>query len=144
MREAKTVKIPDGDKVLTFRITPMNAIKAEDFMYRAAIVIGGAVDGGMLNREAFTDAEAVLSMLRRADYAKVKPLLDDLLNGVERVTEAGGTVPVTAATIAGQVEFPTTLAMLRAAVLKVNFGFFGNGGFNAFLGNLNGVTTSLA
>ena len=34
--------------------------------------------------------------------------------------------------------------VLRAAVLKVNFGFFGNGGFNAFLGNLNGVTTSLA
>ena len=52
-------------------------------------------------------------------------------------------MPVTAATIDGQIDFPTTLATLRAAVLKVNFGFFGNGGLNAFLGNLNGVLTSV-
>lgn len=144
MREAVCVQIPDGDKILTFRITPMGALKAEAWMYRAAIAIGGSVDGSVLNREKLGNAEAVLGMLRQLDYDKAAPLLADLLSGVERINENGGSVPVTAATIEGQIDFPTTLTMLRAAVLKANYGFFGNGGFNTFLGNLNGVMSSVA
>lgn len=144
MREAKTVVIPDGTKVLTFRITPMNALRAEAWMYRAAIAIGGSVDGSMLNREKLSNAEAVLGMLRRIDYEKAEPLLAELLTGVEHIGESGASTAVSQSTVSGLVEYPTTLALLRAAVLKVNFGFFGNGGFNTFLENLNGVTTSVA
>ena len=142
MRDIRTVTIKDGENLLTFRITPMNALKAEAWMYRAAIAIGANVDGSMLDTSKFSDADAILSLFRRVEYDKVQPLLAELLNGVERVCDNGRTVPVNAETIGGQVEYPTTITILRMAVLKANFDFFANGGWAAFLGNMSGALKS--
>lgn len=141
MREASTIEITEGDKVLQFKITPMSAAKAEAFIYRALLVSGGSLSA--LNGK-FDEGKLLSSIIASADYERVKPLLDELLAGtVHRITESGEEVPVTAKNVDTQVELPTTIMSLRASVLKATFGFFGNGGFKSFLTSLRGVLSSI-
>lgn len=141
MREAKTIKLKDGDREVVFSVKPMSAIKAEMWLYRAAMVLGlPAIPAA----EDFS-AKGVLTALttKGVDFDKVEGLLNELLACCEFQTAGGVAVPVTAETISGQVDYPTTLFELRLAVLMQTFGFFANGGWQNFLAQVSGVASAL-
>lgn len=139
MRDPVTITIKDGESDLTVRITPMSAVKSEAWLLRVAFALGTGIN------EVSTDMkpEQMLGCLLRADYDKVKPLLDDLLTCCERVTEGGATIAMSPATIDGMIQYPTTLFTIRVCVLKATFGFFTNGGWSNFLKALRGALLAL-
>lgn len=156
MRKQQTVNITEGDRVLTFEITQMPALKLEKWIYRAAILIAratGATVAGDSIREAraavkkIQDAakekdreEAkkkedeglrwIVSVIGGLDFETAEPLLDELLEGVKLLPEGAGSrmsMDMTPQTIEGQIESPLTLMMLRKEALRVNLSFFGLG-----------------
>lgn len=141
MREAKTIKLKDGDREVVFSVKPMSAIKAELWLYRAAAVLGLPA---LSSAEDFS-ARGVLNALagKALDFDKVEGLLNELLSCCEFQTSGGVAVPVTADTISGQVDYPTTIFELRLAVLMQTFGFFANGGWQGFLAQVSGVASAL-
>lgn len=141
MREATTITIKDGSRDLKFRVTPMSAVHAEKWLYRALCVLGIPALSGL---RAF-NAEGFMKSLSTADvdFDKIEPLLDKLLDCCEVVHDGGAAVQVTPETIGGVVEYPTSIFALRLAALKATFGFFGNGGWQNFLDQVSGVATAL-
>lgn len=141
MREAKTIKLKDGARDVAFIVKPMSAIKAEMWLYRAAMTVGLPA---IPNADEFSARGVLMALTTKGlDFDKVEGLLNDLLSCCEYQTEGGVSVPVTAETVSAQVDYPTTLFELRLAVLVQTFGFFANGGWQNFLGQLSGVVTAL-
>ncbi len=141
MREAKTIKLKDGSRDVAFIVKPMSAIKAEMWLYRAALAVGLPA---IPSAEEFSARGILMALATKSvDFDKVEGLLNDLLACCEYQADGGVTVPVTPETVSAQVDYPTTLFELRLAVLVQTFGFFGNGGWQNFLGQLNGVVTAL-
>ena len=141
MREAKTIKLKDGDREVVFSVKPMSAIKAEMWLYRAAMAVGLPA---IPNTDEFSARGALMALTTKGvDFDKVEGLLNDLLSCCEFQTSGGVAVPVTAETISGQVDYPTTIFELRLAVLMQTFGFFSNGGWQNFLAQVSGVASAL-
>lgn len=139
MRESVTVTLKDGDKDLKIRITPMSALKAETWLMRAALALGG----GLKDIDTDMKPEALLGCLLGADYEKVAPLLEELLLCCERITDSGSTVALNPSTIDGVIEYPTTIFTIRVCVLRATYGFFTNGGWQTFLKSLRGALSAI-
>mgnify|MGYP000858476464 FL=1 len=134
MRESREVTIMDGDAKKTFVITPMNAVKAERWLSRALLAVGGK----FLNSFDRSDVGTWMSAIDSIEYEKVAPLWDGLLEeGVQIKMADGGLLNVSLDTLAGKVDYPTTIMALKAEVLKTNFGFFSDAGL------LKSLTTQL-
>lgn len=129
-RNVEFAEIKDGDKVLRFRITQMSASKLEDWLYRAVLCIGPALDlpeGAGLDAIGAELAKHGYAGLAKVDYAKAKPLLDEMLVTAERDLGNGQYQPVTLSTIDGYIESVQALFQLRVACFKANLNFFEGG-----------------
>lgn len=133
MREPKKVKIQDGDREITLVITPMGAVKAERWLTKALLSVGGILyplmEGGR--------NEDVLKAMAELDYDKVGPLWDELLTccAIDGFT-------LDMETLDGKIDYPTTVFAIKVAALKANFGFFGGDGWRKFLSSMRGAPTS--
>lgn len=79
-----------------------------------------------------------LAALGAVDYAKAKPLLDEMLGCCARVLDRTEE-KVTPETADAYIEDIRTLFKLRMEAIRVNFGFFGTGGQSASPENPNTV-----
>ena len=130
MRESKTITLKDGERDITFEIKPMSAIKAERWLIRAAFALGG----GLSSLTSNADSAEIVKTLSAVDYEKVAPCC--------QIRQGGATIPVDPQTLDGKIDYPTTIFLLKVAVVQANFGFFGNGGFSNFLSTMRGVLNS--
>lgn len=115
------------DRGKKFLLTEMGSSRAEDWAARALCGVLGAVD--IPNAPDPSEGMAGLARVvgdvkvTGLDWAKLRPLSDDLLGCVEIVTEAGPRMRLTPATVDAYVEEPTTLMRLRMEVLALHVGF---------------------
>lgn len=127
-RKSITVTLEDRGNPLTFVITQMSASKLESWIIRAMLLLvgtGAEVPGGAdLQQAAAYIKTKGLAALGGLDYAKVQPLLDELLTCCQRRLDGGNLQEMTAATVDGVIEDVTTLFKLRMEALKVNIDFF--------------------
>ena len=134
MRKTKEITLQDRDKSLTFRITEMSATQLEDWTMRAALVLAAAGSdvpaGGGIEAVGKYLAEHGLGAIGAVDYAKAKPLLDEMLGCCFRVLDRTEE-KVTPETADAYIEDIRTLFKLRMEAIKLNFGFFGSGGQSA-------------
>lgn len=137
MRESKRITLMDGERQIEFEIKPMGAIKAERWLLRAAFAMGS----GLSSLTSNADATEIVKALSAVDFEKVAPLWDELLSCCQ-IRQGGATLPVDINTLDGKVDYPTTIFLLKVAVVQANFGFFGNGGFANFLTTMRGVLNS--
>ena len=131
MRQSKIIDIEDRGKKLTFKIREMSATQLEDWTMRAVLVLAGAgsdipASGGVAGIGKYL-AEHGLAAIGNVDYAKAKPLLDEMLGCCSRVIDKMEE-KVTPETADAYIEDMGTLFKLRLEAFKVNFSFFGNGG----------------
>lgn len=140
MRAIERITLKDGERPIRFAITPMGAVQAERWLMQACFAIGiTALDKVDISKPD----ESMMTALSAVDFEKVAPLWDQLLTGIEVEAENGAKIALTPETLAGKIEFPTTLFALKLAALKANFGFFANGGWQNFLSTMRGMLTSL-
>lgn len=139
MREVKRITVKDGERDIKVRITPMDAVKAERWLMKAIFAVGAGLFGAVESGKP----EDIASALNSVDYDKVAPLWDSLIQCVQIENEGGAAIDVTADTLAGKVDYPTTVFIIKMAALQANFGFFGGGGWRSFLTSMRGVLTSL-
>ena len=130
MRNEKTIELEDRGNKLTFKIREMSATQLEDWTMRAVLVLAGAGSdipaGGGVEGIGKYLAEHGLAAIGNVDYAKAKPLLDEMLGCCYRVIDRmeERVTPETADAYIGDM---TTLFKLRMEALKMNFSFFGSG-----------------
>jgi len=130
MRTEKIIDIEDRGKKLTFKVREMSATQLEDWTMRAVLVLAGAgsdipASGGVEGIGKYL-AEHGLAAIGNVDYAKAKPLLDEMLSCCSRVVDKMEE-KVTPETADAYIEDMGTLFKLRLEAFKVNFSFFGNG-----------------
>lgn len=135
-RSEKTIHVQDGENSLKVIIKPMSAVKAERWMLKAAMAVGGSAL--TLGRDSV--AEDIAKALSQVEYEKVAPLWDELLLCCQ-LDHDGVITDLTPETIEGKIDYPTTLFIIKVAAIQANFGFFGNGGFAKFLTAMRGVLT---
>ena len=123
MRKTKEFEIKDGEQSIRVRVTRMPAQSGMDFVTDACCILGVESFGALLKMDKGQVVNALSFASRKNE--DIKGLLDRLLACCERVTDAGGTVQLSRATIDGQVSEWFTVLQLYAAALGVNFDFFG-------------------
>jgi hypothetical protein len=129
-RKVEFAEIRDGENTLRFRITQMPASRLEDWLYRAVLCLGPALElpeGAGLESVGAALAKDGFSKLANVKYSDAKPLLDEMLACAERDLGNGQYMPVTLATIDGYIETVQALFQLRIACFKCNLSFFGSG-----------------
>lgn len=130
MRNEKIIELEDRGNKLTFKIREMSATQLEDWTMRAVLVLAGAGSdipaGGGVEGIGNYLAEHGLAAIGNVDYAKAKPLLDEMLGCCYRVIDRMEE-KVTPETADAYIKDMTTLFKLRVEALKTNFSFFGNG-----------------
>ena len=129
-RKVEYAEIKDGENVLRFKITQMSATKLEDWLYRAVLCLGPALElpeGVGLEGIGTALAKNGFSKLANIKYGEAKPLLDEMLACAERDMGNGQLMPVTMSTIDGYIESVQALFQLRMACIKCNLSFFGSG-----------------
>ena len=130
MRNEKIIELEDRGNKLTFKIREMSATQLEDWTMRAVLVLAGAGSdipaGGGVEGIGKYLAEHGLAAIGNVDYAKAKPLLDEMLGCCYRVIDRMEE-KVTPETADAYIKDMTTLFKLRVEALKTNFSFFGNG-----------------
>ena len=134
MRQSKIIDIEDRGKKLTFKVTEMSATQLEDWTMRAVLVLAGAgsdipANGGVEGIGKYL-AEHGLAAIGAVDYAKAKPLLDEMLGCCSRIIDKMEE-RVTPETADAYIEDMATLFKLRLEAFKTNFAFFGHGGQSA-------------
>ena len=130
MRNEKIIELEDRGNKLTFKIREMSATQLEDWTMRAVLVLAGAgsdipASGGVEGIGKYL-AEHGLAAIGAVDYAKAKPLLDEMLGCCSRVIDKMEE-RVTPETADAYIEDMSTLFKLRLEAFKVNFSFFGSG-----------------
>ena len=130
MRNEKTIELEDRGNKLVFKVKEMSATQLEDWTMRAVLVLAGAGSdipaGGGVEGIGKYLAEHGLAAIGNVDYAKAKPLLDEMLGCCYRVIDRMEE-RVTPETADAYIKDMTTLFKLRMEALKLNFSFFGNG-----------------
>ena len=130
MRNEKIIELEDRGNKLTFKIREMSATQLEDWTMRAVLVLAGAGSdipaGGGVEGIGKYLAEHGLAAIGNVDYAKAKPLLDEMLGCCYRVIDRMEE-KVTPETADAYIKDMTTLFKLRVEALKTNFSFFGSG-----------------
>ena len=145
MRTEKTIELTDRGNKLTFKIREMSATQLEDWTMRACLVLAGAgsdipASGGVEGIGKYL-AEHGLAAIGNVDYAKAKPLLDEMLGCCYRVIDRMEE-KVTPETADAYISDMSTLFKLRLEAFKVNFSFFGNGGLSGSPEKANTVRLS--
>jgi hypothetical protein len=140
------VTLEDRGNPLRFKIREMPATRLESWLIRALIMIGPALGktGGepaSVPEAASALLEGGLSRLEGIDFAKAKPLLDELLGCCSRVLDSGHLQQCAPETVDGYIEDVRTLFALRMEALKLNLAFFGlaPGGLTSFHGSRPGA-----
>lgn len=129
-RKVEFAEIKDGENVLRFRITQMSASKLEDWLYRAVLCLGPALElpeGAGIESIGTALAKNGFSKIANIKYGEAKPLLDEMLSCAERDLGNGQFMPVNLATIDGYIESVQALFQLRLACIKCNLDFFAGG-----------------
>ena len=133
MRQEKRITIEDRGTKLDFVIREMSATQLEDWTMRACLVLAGAGSdipaGGGVEGIGKYLAEHGLAAVGNVDYAKAKPLLDEMLGCCSRVVDRMEE-KVTPETADAYVSDMSTLFKLRLEAFKLNFSFFGSGGLS--------------
>ena len=145
MRNEKIIELEDRGNKLTFKIREMSATQLEDWTMRAVLVLASAGSdipaGGGVEGIGKYLAEHGLAAIGNVDYAKAKPLLDEMLGCCYRVIDRMEE-KVTPETADAYIKDMTTLFKLRVEALKTNFSFFGNGSSSASPEKANTVRVS--
>lgn len=136
MRQEKRITIEDRGGKLEFVVREMSATQLEDWTMRAVLVLAGAgsdipANGGVEGIGKYL-AEHGLAAIGAVDYAKAKPLLDEMLACCSRVVDKMEE-KVTPETADAYIMDMSTLFKLRLEAFKVNFSFFGSGSPSATL-----------
>jgi hypothetical protein len=93
MRKEAVVTIEDGGVPKRFKIRQMAATRTQDFVIRVALAVGGGADGldaDFSNMAGLNYLQALLAALQKADYDKIKPLMDELLTCCHHLPEKNG------------------------------------------------------
>ncbi len=135
MRREVSITLDDRGNDLTFKIREMSALQLERWIMRACLV---AARGGVKLPDAM-DMHEVLATIQRGDFKTllpvlsgievedVQPLLDAMLAGCARVV-GKAEMALTPAMVDDVISDVRTLYQLRMEILKLNFGFFIDGG----------------
>ena len=130
-RKEIIVTIADRGRDLTFKIREMPATRLERWLLRSLLLLVGsaaaAPNGIDVEKGIAWLSENALTALGNLDYEEAAPLLDELLACCSRV-DAGIEQQMTPDVADGIIEDVRTLFRLREEALKVNLGFFGDGG----------------
>jgi hypothetical protein len=117
-----TIDAQNRDHGKKFLITEMAAELAEDWAMRAWNVMmkaQGGIDPDMLRSGMQGLTVAALSAFSKANYAEMKPLLDEMFACVQ-ITEP----KITRSLTPDDIEEVTTRLKLREEVLQLHLGFF--------------------
>lgn len=136
MREVKTITVEDGGKQIKVRVTPFDAYKGSFFMIKVGCLLGiPALSSAMGSMSAEGLVGKIVTASLKPEDAKA--LLDELLCCCERVQDDGKTIPITPATVSGQIESPETVLLLWIAAFRASFDFFDGGKWSAFRSKLS-------
>lgn len=129
-RKERQITIQDREQELTFKIREMPATQLEGWIIRALLLLAGSGVEMPCGAGSQADIDKAGEFLRTKglaalgglDYAKVKPLLDDILGCcarvIERVEER-----CTPETVDAYIQDVKTLLTLRGEALRLNLGF---------------------
>ena len=129
MRNQYLVTIKDRGRPLTFTIQEMPASQMENWLSKVVTMLAGpdkTVPGGAAN---LLNAARLLCLdplrLANMDYARLKPLMDELLTCCRLVVDnrPDATHPVTPDNVDSFIEDWRTLFHLRREALKCSLGF---------------------
>lgn len=131
-----TITAENRDSGKTFRITELDAARAEDWAIRAFM---GLSVGGVNLPTSIPKTLPGLSMLGiqalgRIPYDHARPLLNEMMSCVQVVSSSGQTH----SPLAGEIEEITTLVQLRKEIIELHTGFF------ALVANSNLMSSLLA
>jgi hypothetical protein len=118
-----TIQADGRDKTKTYRLTEMDAIKAEKWAIRCIMAMGkgGVTIPEELPRSMAGIALLGLGALLKMNYEDAEPLLDEMFACVQIVTSSGAVRP---ATFDGDIEEVATRFQLRKEVFELHTGFF--------------------
>lgn len=125
--KTKKITIEKGrDAGTTFLLTEMPIVKADKWASRALLALASGIEGMPSASEGMLGlARVALSAFKQIPEEKALPLLDELLDCVEIVTESGATRPLDL-TI-GDVSDLKTLWRLRQEAFALHIDFLGEG-----------------
>ncbi|MDG6310301.1 hypothetical protein P9Z71_08725 [Glaesserella parasuis] len=125
--KTKKITIEKGrDAGITFKITEMPIAKADKWATKVLLALmSGGFQVPNANEGMLGIARVALSALREIPEEKALPLLDELMDCVEIVTESGATSAVDLSL--GDVQDITTLWLLRKEALSLHIDFLGQG-----------------
>lgn len=145
MRKETRITIDDRGNELAFLIREMPAMRLESWIIRAGLALAASGAAGDLLNESRVDSASVMQAADRLakmdvgnllralggiEYQKVEPLLGELLACCSLVT-GNQLQQLNQRNVDGIVQDIKTLFTLQKEALKINFGFFGNGGQSA-------------
>ena len=119
MRKTSTITLMDGGESKRFKITQMSATKAERWLFKFVLLLGGGTDMTAL-KNLENDPTQLLTAVADKPYEKVQELLDDLLTCVCRVHDGGIETQLTPENVDGFIEEMGTLMKLRVEAFKAN------------------------
>lgn len=133
MRAEKSITITDGGKDKTFRIKQMSAVKAQRWLFKLILLIGGNTNIGG-GDEAWGN---ILSGVADKPYDKVEELLNELTACCTAVLDEGRAFQQLSLSNADSfIEDMGTLMQLQKEAFTLNdfFGGIGMNGLNTFQG----------
>ena len=129
MRKEKTLTLEDRGNKLTFRIQEMPATKLMDWIAKALLLLAQAgadvPTGAGLDAAVKYFSDNGFKAMGALDYAKAKPLMEELLGCCCRQT-GNAEERVTLSTADAYIEDVTTLFRLQAEAFALHFDFFQN------------------
>lgn len=126
MLKSKIVTIKDGDNEIKFKIRQMTATDMESWVLRVAQLAASADLGDTskgVEKVISQIAENPTKFIASVDYAKFKPLWDELLKCCSKVDDRIEQ-QCDIENVNAYVSSFVTLIRLRVEVLNLNFGFF--------------------
>lgn len=114
-RKETVITLTDGDEQKRFKIRQMPATKAERWIFKMILLLGGKA-----NVQHLEDLSGLLEAVSNQPYEKVQELLDDLLSCVSRVHDGNIESQLTPENVDGFVEEMGTLMKLRVEAFKAN------------------------
>lgn len=126
MRKEIEITIDKGrDAGKKFKIIEMSALQADRWATKTLMALGRTTDGGILS-VASMGIEGILKSLGSADYEKVEPLLQELLECASFVKD-GTCIQLKAGMVDSIIEDWTTLFKLRWEALNLVIDFLVQG-----------------
>lgn len=131
MIKTKIITIKDGENELRFKIRQMSAADMENWVLRVIQLAASADFGDLSHEDKSQGIESVISAIVKnpmkfiasVDYAKFKPLWDELLKCCSKVDDRVEQ-QCDIESVGAYVSSFVTLVRLRVEVLNLNFGFF--------------------